>query len=151
MSQSILSLKSLLFRKYSFGFDAAICWFCMVRWNNYLLLRAMYVLPLLPLQQNGFLISNDSSLKEKIFAYILQAEKFLPYLAVAYLALLACISIKWIKAYQYTQHVRTEGLQKIEVDWRLFVQKLVMQLGIKQKVSIFLFRKSHNSPYYRFF
>jgi beta-lactamase regulating signal transducer with metallopeptidase domain len=73
-----------------------------------------------------------------LLSYFIKAEQVLPYLSVAYLLLLAFLTIRWFRAYRYTQLVRLNGLHKIDVDWKLFVTKVAGQLGIKQKVRIFL-------------
>lgn len=82
--------------------------------------------------------SNAVTGREKIFAWMLQTEKMLPYLSVAYLILLVLLGCKWIKAYNLTQSIKAKGLIKIEADWRLFVKQLSNQLGIKREVKIYL-------------
>lgn len=78
------------------------------------------------------------STKAKLFAWIIKAEQFLPYLSIAYLLLLVFLSFKWMHCYQFTQRIKQEGISKIGVDWRLFVQRLSEQLGIRSNVKIFL-------------
>jgi beta-lactamase regulating signal transducer with metallopeptidase domain len=78
------------------------------------------------------------STKAKVFAWLIKAEQFLPYLSLAYLLLLVFLSLKWLHCYRFTQRIRQEGISKISVDWRLFVQKLSDQLGIRNNVKIFL-------------
>lgn len=81
---------------------------------------------------------STGSFREKLFVFLLQAEQFLPYLSTAYLALLMFLSAKWMQALRYTNRVKTQGLLKMDVDWRLFVQKIAEQMGIKRPVKIFL-------------
>ncbi|MDB5245967.1 MAG: regulatory sensor-transducer, BlaR1/MecR1 family [Segetibacter sp.] len=82
--------------------------------------------------------SSQAVTNSNLLLWVLQTEKLLPYLSIAYLALLLFLSLKWLQAYRYTQAVKTRGLQKIEVNWRLFVQQLSLQLGIKRNVFIFI-------------
>jgi len=82
--------------------------------------------------------ANAATGKEKFLLWFLETERFLPYLSIAYLALLVFLSLRWIFAYKKIQIVRTTGLQKIDVNWRLFVQQLSYQLGIKRNVKIYL-------------
>lgn len=82
--------------------------------------------------------SNAATVAEKLSSYMIQAEKLLPYLSVAYIILLVFIVWKWLQAYWFTQAVRTKGLRKIEVTWRLFVQRLSLHLNIKTEVKIYL-------------
>jgi beta-lactamase regulating signal transducer with metallopeptidase domain len=77
--------------------------------------------------------------------YLLYAEQLLPYLATAYLLVLFFLLVKWWHAYRYTKQIRRQGLQKIEVDWRLFTQKMAALLGIKPQVKIYL-SELVNSP-----
>lgn len=87
--------------------------------------------------QNGETVILPSE-KGSLLSYFLKAEQVLPYLSVAYLLLLVFLTIRWFRAYRYTQLVRLNGLHKIDVDWKLFVAKVAGQLGIKQKVRIYL-------------
>ena len=80
----------------------------------------------------------ESSLKERWLMWIINIQHFVPYLSIAYLILLAFLSFKWLQSYFYTKHIQQTGLSKINVDWRLFVQKLSEQLGLQRKVSIYL-------------
>jgi len=76
--------------------------------------------------------------KSTMLSLFIKAEQVLPYLSVAYLVLLLFLTIRWFRAYRYTQLVRLNGLHKIDVDWKLFVNKVAGQLGIKRKVRIYL-------------
>jgi beta-lactamase regulating signal transducer with metallopeptidase domain len=91
--------------------------------------------------QNTFVIASE---KGSLLSYFIKAEQVLPYLSVAYLLLLAFLTIKWFRAYRYTQLVKLNGLHKIDVDWKLFVTKVAGQLGIKQKVRIYLSEIVHS-------
>ena len=91
--------------------------------------------------QNTFVIASE---KGSLLSYFIKAEQILPYLSVAYLLLLAFLTIRWFRAYRYTQLVRLNGLHKIDVDWKLFVTKVAGQLGIKQKVRIYLSEIIHS-------
>lgn len=94
------------------------------------------------LQQNklSFALTktHSSSLVERFFSAIKQTENFLPYLSIAYLLILIFLVVKWITVYRVTQKIKTVGVQKIDVSWRLFVKQLSNQLGIKREVKIFL-------------
>ncbi len=81
------------------------------------------------------------STKATLFAWIIKTEQFLPYLSIAYLLLLVFLSFKWLHCYQFTQQIRQNGISKINVEWRLFVQRLSEQLGITANVKIFLSNK----------
>jgi beta-lactamase regulating signal transducer with metallopeptidase domain len=88
---------------------------------------------------SGYTFANDSkTFSLTAINVISKAEQLLPYLSVAYLCLLVFLSIKWIRTYYSTQEIRNNGLQKIDVEWRLFVQKITSHLQIKQEVKIYL-------------
>ena len=88
---------------------------------------------------NGFSqLPYSASIKDKIFIALMRSEQFLPYLSIAYLLLLVVLAAKWIKAYQYTHDLEVRGLKKIDVNYRLFVERLCHQLGIKRPVKVFL-------------
>jgi len=106
--------------------------------------RALQVAEAIYLQtgdQNTFVFTSENG---SLLSYFIKAEQVLPYLSVAYLLLLAFLTIKWFRAYRYTQLVRLNGLHKIDVDWKLFVTKVAGQLGIKQKVRIYLSEIVHS-------
>ncbi len=70
--------------------------------------------------------------------WLIKAEQALPYLSIAYLLLMGFLSVRWLLGYQRTQTMRNGGLQKMPVDWRLFVKRIAAQLGIKQEIKVFL-------------
>lgn len=72
-----------------------------------------------------------------LLAYVLKAEALLPYLSVAYMALLVVLTIRWFRGYRYTQLVKTAGLEKATMDWRVFVHSMAKRIGITQNVSIY--------------
>lgn len=75
---------------------------------------------------------------DRILNWVLKAELLLPYLSMAYLLLMAFLCIRWITGYRRTQRVRSNGLVKMPVEWRLFVQRTAGQLGLRRKVWVSL-------------
>ncbi len=73
-----------------------------------------------------------------ILSYITKAEMLLPYLSLAYICLLFVLVVRWLRSYRYTSQLKHEGLQKADMDVRLFIQSMSAQLGIKRKVKIYL-------------
>ncbi|GEO10131.1 M56 family metallopeptidase [Segetibacter aerophilus] len=86
----------------------------------------------------GLLTRTGASFSQQFFIIVLRFEQFFPYLSIAYLALLFILAAKWVFAYRFTQQVRFAGLAEIDEDWKLFVQKLSLSLGITRPVHIFL-------------
>lgn len=69
---------------------------------------------------------------------IVRVEKILPYLSFAYLLILSFLFFKWSKSYSTTQMLRNKGLQKIDVQWKLFIKETAAHLGIKKEIKIYI-------------
>ncbi len=80
-----------------------------------------------------------------VLYYTIKAEQYLPYLSVAYLCILIFLVIRLSRAFYFTQQIRKTGLQKPDVEWRLFIKKTAAYLGIKKEVKIY-FSKIIKSP-----
>jgi bla regulator protein BlaR1 len=65
-------------------------------------------------------------------------NSFLLSASVAYLALLIFPSFRLFKNWQFVQRIKKQGLQKADLNYRLFVQKVSSQLGISKKVLIYI-------------
>jgi bla regulator protein BlaR1 len=63
---------------------------------------------------------------------------FYPILAFLYLVVLTIPLQRLIKNYRYVQALRTYGLTKIDIDKRLFVDRVAAQLGITTKVKLWI-------------
>lgn len=86
-------------------------------------------------------IASGDSFRSQLIDWMIRAESLLPYLSLAYLLLMLVLATRWVMGYRRTQLMRTEGLHKIPVEWRLFVRNTAAQLGIRKEVSIFLSEK----------
>ena len=62
----------------------------------------------------------------------------LPYASLTYLVLLVLPILHFSKNYKFVQLISREGLKKIDVRWRIFVQKVAAQMGIKKQVHIWV-------------
>jgi bla regulator protein blaR1 len=69
-----------------------------------------------------------------------------PYLSFIYLFFLFIPLYKYIKNYRYVKFIKTNGLGKPAVDWKLFVQKNALYAGIKRPVQVFV-SSLINSPF----
>ncbi|AEV97550.1 hypothetical protein A4D02_30385 [Niastella koreensis] len=65
-------------------------------------------------------------------------EPALPFLSLAYLAAAAFLFVRFYVQYRHTQRLFNTGLQKADVEWRLFLKDAAQHLGIKKKVQIWL-------------
>lgn len=76
-------------------------------------------------------ILNVSASKNFLNIFLLSAS-------VAYLGLLIFPSYKLFKNWQFVQCIKKEGLQKANPGYRLFVQKIGNQLGIRKKILVYV-------------
>ncbi|MEP7317246.1 MAG: M56 family metallopeptidase [Panacibacter sp.] len=67
----------------------------------------------------------------------IKTELLLPYLSVAYLFMLLFLSARFARAFYFTREIRTKGLHKADIDYRLFVKRMADYLGIKKEVKIY--------------
>ncbi len=84
------------------------------------------------------IVSGDTGFASRIIRYMVRAEQILPYISLAYILLMLFLCARWMRGYRQTQEVRNRGLQKIPVDWRLFVKRIATQLGIKKQIRLYL-------------
>lgn len=78
------------------------------------------------------------TISSAIIHWLVKGEQLLPYVSMAYLLLIIFLVIRWVAGFRQTQKIRYSGLQKMPVSYRLFVQRIASQLGIRQKISLFL-------------
>ena len=62
----------------------------------------------------------------------------LPYLSVAYLLLLIFLSLRLINVYRFTHFIKFNGLQKPDVEWKLFTQRVARHMGITRKIKLWV-------------
>ena len=65
-------------------------------------------------------------------------EPVLPFLSVAYLLVTVLLFIRFYRQYRYTRQLFHQGLQKINPEFRVFLQEAVQHMSISKKVSIWL-------------
>jgi beta-lactamase regulating signal transducer with metallopeptidase domain len=61
-----------------------------------------------------------------------------PYFSCAYLVVMLLLSIRLANGFNEVKQLRTIGLSKASVDWRLFVKEHAAILGIKKPVLLFI-------------
>lgn len=62
----------------------------------------------------------------------------LPIASVVYLVLLILPLLNFIRNYRYVQVIRRHGLTKVDVQWRMFVQKMAAHMGITKPVHVWM-------------
>lgn len=65
-------------------------------------------------------------------------KETLPLASVIYLILLVLPLLRFVRNYRYVQIIRQYGRTKMNVEWRMFVNKVAMRMGIKKQVSIWV-------------
>jgi len=79
-------------------------------------------------------INNFSS---AVLYFSVKGERLLPYLSIAYLCMLIFLIARLSRTFYLTQRIRKEGLQKPDIELRLFVKRTASYLGIKKEVKIY--------------
>ncbi|ULQ54398.1 M56 family metallopeptidase [Flavihumibacter fluvii] len=106
-----------------------LCWITisfLLRWNSFL--------------NSGYHIATitDNNLHD----WYMQATGYLrlalPYISVIYLFWLGINLLKFSKLLWFSQHLKTGGLQKAPVDWRLFLGKMSGHMNIKNSVQLWI-------------
>ena len=62
----------------------------------------------------------------------------LPVASIVYLVLLILPLLNFIRNYRYVQAIRQYGISKADVQWRMFVQKVSVRMGITKPVHIWM-------------
>ncbi len=83
-----------------------------------------------------FLQDNTGVISESTWTYFI--AKVLPYASIAYLSVLVMPAWQFIRNYRYVQIIRTTGLKKIDVAWRLYTKNTAAAIGIAKDVKIWL-------------
>ena len=68
---------------------------------------------------------------------IIKTEQLIPYLSAAYIVMLLFLAGRLIRALLYVKQIKTKGLSKPGVEWKLFVKRTADYLGIKKEVSLY--------------
>lgn len=74
----------------------------------------------------------------QVSAWLAKSVGALPYISITYLLLISLLAVRWMMGYRHTQMMRTEGLQKIPVEWKLFIKRISSQLYINKEIRVFL-------------
>lgn len=82
-------------------------------------------------------IARDENIKSWLYTA-------LPFASVAYLVLLIFPIIHFIRNYRYVQVIRTHGLAKASVEWRIFVRNVSERMGIGKPVQVWLSELVHS-------
>ncbi len=143
----------LLFRKVKASVKtttATLLLFGGFLWFVVSLIRHYWVLDLHPVaaDNTGSFFSSATAAPETaqtLLAYANRilgtAEHYLPYLSFAYLLVLVFLLIRVVKSYQHVKEVRTEGLTRIDPQWKIYVQELAYRIGIRKEVRLWLSEK----------
>lgn len=100
--------------------------------------HALKVVPTVPQQNIQAILSSNTDISSRVINWMVKGEQLLPYVSMAYLLLMVFLCVRWMLGYRQTQLLRSNGLQKMPAEWRLFVTRIAQQLNIKKKVEIFL-------------
>ena len=62
----------------------------------------------------------------------------LPLASILYLILLLLPILNFIRNYRYVQVIRRYGLSRADVQWRMFVQKIAVRMGVRKQVYVWM-------------
>ncbi|AXY74930.1 hypothetical protein D3H65_13435 [Paraflavitalea soli] len=110
------------------------CWFLITLVINFYKAAATPQFVTL-LVNAGEAINTPASFKSNIAGWL---ELVLPFLSVAYLLMTAWLFFRFYRQYRYTRQLFHQGLQKINPEWRVFLQQSVQHMSIHKKVTIWL-------------
>lgn len=110
------------------------CWFLLTLVINFYKAAATPQFVTL-LVNAGEAVATPASLKSNIATWL---ELVLPFLSVAYLLITAWLFFRFYRQYRYTRQLFHQGLQKINPEWRVFLQESVQHMSIPRKVTIWL-------------
>ena len=65
-------------------------------------------------------------------------QSTLPIASLIYLVLLIIPAISFARNYRYVHVLRMKGITKVDVKWRMFIQRISEQMGIKKPVHIWI-------------
>ena len=65
-------------------------------------------------------------------------RRSLPFASIIYLILLLIPLLRFTRNYRYVQVISHNGLSKMDADWRLFVNKIASQMGMKKPVKVWV-------------
>ncbi|MGI8584496.1 MAG: M56 family metallopeptidase, partial [Chitinophagaceae bacterium] len=109
-------------------------WFCFTLFNRYFSIQSLSV-------DSEFQYYQTNSINTLSYNWndiINNVAGVLPYLSIAYLLLLIFLSIRLINIYRFTRFIKFNGLQKADVEWKLFAEKVAMHMGITKKIRLWV-------------
>lgn len=71
-------------------------------------------------------------------------ESILPYTSGVYIILFLAPLFRFVRNYRYAQALRTQGVGKGNVEWKLFVKKVSARMGIKRSVTVWISEWVHS-------
>ena len=89
-------------------------------------------------EQSKYLQNIINHNNDTFLLYVAKAECILHFLYIAYLVLLFCISINWIRCYANTQKIKTSGLEEVSSEWKSFIDQMSIKLQLRQYIKVFL-------------
>ncbi|MEO5888925.1 MAG: M56 family metallopeptidase [Ferruginibacter sp.] len=105
------------------------------------LLTTSFIWFIFTIQQNYLLLSNSpvaTLLNNNWLSGLPSFNNLLPILSIIYLVLLCFYTTRFIKNLSVNRFLQTAGLAKAPIDFRLFVTKTALHLGIKKNIRVWL-------------
>ncbi|MDQ6756504.1 MAG: M56 family metallopeptidase [Bacteroidota bacterium] len=113
---------------------SSFVWFCISLFNKYSILGTLKILE--KHQHSDTRLVNTAN--QAWQGILIKFYFVLPYLSIAYLLLLLLLAARLIKSYHFTYFIKNNGLQKPDVEWKLFTEKVARHMGIAKKVTLWI-------------
>lgn len=127
-------LLTAIFKNSSAAAKSNLAFSLLVTGFGWFILTFLSGIVKLPANNNYFSIT-ESSLKPVLQQWLIV---ILPVASLLYLILLTIPVINFIRNYRYVHVIRTSGLSRPDVEWKLFVQKVSSQIGIQKNVQLWM-------------
>ncbi len=103
----------------------SLLWFILTIFKNYQILIAAAP-------------TDEIFIPGRLLVVLTSAGNLLPYLSILYFIILSFYLARFVKILFSTRFIQKDGLTKAPVDFRLFINKNALHIGIKRKVQVWI-------------
>ena len=128
-------------RKYALATGASLAgfaWFVVtfvVAYQSFSLPELVYETGITAAGTSGKILSGFQFFYHSVIATL---KSLAPYLSCAYLLVMLVLSVRLVNGFKQVKQLRSSGLGKIDVNWRMFVRKHAEILGIDRNAQVYV-------------
>lgn len=115
---------------------SSFVWFCITLFTKYFVLVNQTSNNTSQIIQPNTVFINVAN--QSWQSILIKLSAVLPYLSVAYLLLLIFLGMRLVNSYRFTYYIKTNGLQKPGVEWKLFATRVAGHMGITKKIKLWV-------------